>query len=122
MLRLMKEKESINVVNDQTGCPTYAAGLAKAIMQIITHPDSYREPIVFHYANTGTATWYEFALAIKLFTKSNCTIQPITTAAFPTAAKRPQYSVLDTTKIRDIFNIDIPDWEDSLQNCLKQLK
>ena len=124
MLRLMKEKESINVVNDQAGCPTYAAGLAKAIMQIITQLPIANCPLpfVFNYASTGTTNWYEFALAIKTFTKSNCTIHPITTAAFPTAAKRPQYSVLDTTKIRDTFNIDIPDWKDSLQNCLKLLK
>ena len=124
ILRLMKEKENINVVNDQAGCPTYAADLAGTIMNIIVQlpTANCQLPTILNYANTGTTNWYEFALAIKTFTKSNCTIHPIATAAFPTAAKRPQYSVLDTTKIRDTFNIDIPDWKDSLQNCLNLLK
>ncbi len=124
MLRLMKEKESINVVNDQSGCPTYAADLAKAIMQIITQLPIANCPLpfVFNYANTGTTNWYEFASAIKTFTNSNCTIQPIKTAGFPSVAKRPLYSVLDTTKIKETFHINIPGWKDSLHHCLHRLK
>lgn len=118
MLRLMKEKESINVVNDQFGCPTYAADLALAIMQIIVSNKSNKNPGIYHYTNAGVTNWYEFAVAIKNITKSNCTVNPISTAQYPTAAKRPAYSVLDTSKIKDVFALSIPDWEDSLQKCL----
>ena len=118
MLRLMKEKDSINVVNDQFGCPTYAADLALAIMQIIVSNKSNKNPGIYHYTNAGVTNWYEFAVAIKNITKSNCTVNPISTAQYPTAAKRPAYSVLDTSKIKDVFALSIPDWEDSLQKCL----
>ena len=124
MLRLMKEKESINVINDQQGCPTYAADLANAILQIIVQLPtvSFKFPAVFNYVNEGITTWYEFATLIKTLSGSNCVINPISTADYPTAAKRPQYSVLDTTKIRDTFNISIPNWKESLQKCLEILK
>lgn len=122
MLRLMKEKESINIVNDQYGCPTYAADLALAIMQIINSDKSKKNPGIYNYTNAGITTWYEFSVAIKKLTGSNCTINPITTAAYPTAAKRPGYSVLDTTKIEETFAVTIPDWEESLQRCLTLLK
>ena len=118
MLRLMKEKDSINVVNDQFGCPTYAADLALAIMQIIVSNKSNKNPGIYHYTNAGVTNWYEFAVAIKKLTGSNCIVNPITTAQYPTAAKRPAYSVLDTSKIKDVFALSIPDWEDSLQKCL----
>ena len=117
MLRLMKEKESINVVNDQLGCPTYAADLAMAIMQIIKSKKSKENPGIYHYTNTGITNWYEFAVAIKNLTGSKCAVNPITTAQYPTAAKRPAWSVLDTTKIKETFALDIPGWEDSLQKC-----
>lgn len=122
MLRLMKEKESINVVNDQYGCPTYAADLALAIMQIINSDKSKENPGIYNYTNAGITTWYEFSVAIKKLTGSNCTINPITTAAYPTAAKRPGYSVLNTTKIKETFAVTIPGWEESLQRCLSLLK
>lgn len=118
MLRLMQEKDSINVVNDQLGCPTYAADLAMAIMQVIESDISKENPGIYHYTNAGITNWYEFALAIKKFTGSNCTINAITTAQYPTAAKRPSYSVLDTTKIKETFSVAIPNWEDSLEKCL----
>ncbi|MEO7306831.1 MAG: dTDP-4-dehydrorhamnose reductase [Ferruginibacter sp.] len=119
MLRLMKEKDSINVVNDQSGSPTYAADLALAIMHIINSGISHANPGIYNYADEGTTNWYEFALAIKNISGSNCTVNPITTAAYPTAAKRPAYSVLDTTKIKKVFGVSIPEWEDSLKKCLK---
>ena len=122
MLRLMKEKDSINVVNDQLGCPTYAADLAMAIMQKIKSKKSKENPGIYHYTNAGITNWYEFAVAIKNITGSNCTVNPIPTTQYPTAAKRPAYSVLDTTKIKEAFNIIIPDWKDSLQHCLALLK
>ena len=121
MLRLMKERDSINVVNDQYGCPTYAADLANAVMQIIASGKAGSHAGIYHYANTGIITWYEFALAIKELSKSNCSVNPISTDQYPTAAKRPAYSVLDTKKIRDTFNISIPDWGVSLQACLKAM-
>jgi dTDP-4-dehydrorhamnose reductase len=122
MLRLMKEKESINVVNDQYGSPTYAADLASAIMQILEKENTdHSHTGIFNYCNEGVVTWYEFAKAIKKYIKSKCIINPIPSSAYPTIAKRPHYSVLDTTKIKDTFGINIPNWKDSLQNCLSFL-
>ncbi len=122
MLRLMKEKESINVVSDQFGCPTYAADLAAAIMQIIVSGKSKEYPGIYHYTNAGITNWFEFALAIKKLSGSNCIINPITSAEYPTEAKRPAYSVLDTSKIKETFGLIIPEWENSLQKCLALFK
>ena len=122
MLRLMKEKESINVVNDQFGCPTYASDLADAIIQIIKSGKSKENPGIYNYANAGTTNWFEFAVTIKELSNSSCTVNPLTTAQYPTPAKRPAYSVLDTAKIKQAFNIVIPGWKDSLQKCLALLK
>ena len=122
MLRLMKEKESIGVVSDQYGSPTYAADLALAIMRIIKSNKSRENPGIYHYSNTGTTNWHAFAVAIKNISASNCTVNPITTADYPTAAKRPAYSVLDTAKIKEVFPVETPGWRDSLQNCLKLLE
>ena len=128
MLRLMKEKESlpadrhgINVVSDQFGCPTYAADLAAAIMQVIASNKSKTNPGLYHYSNAGITNWYEFAVAIKKLCGSNCLVNPITTAQYPTAATRPAYSVLNTTKIKKTFGIAVPDWEDSLEKCVDLL-
>lgn len=122
MLRLMKEKDSINVVSDQFGCPTYAADLALVIMQIIQSDKSKENPGIYHYTNAGTTSWYEFAVAIKNLSGSSCAVNPITTAQYPTPAKRPGYSVLDTTKIKETFAVSIPNWEESLEKCLSLLK
>lgn len=122
MLRLMKEKESINVVSDQFGCPTYTADLAAAIMQIIISDQSKENAGIYHYTNAGITNWYEFAVSIKKLSGSSCIVNPITTAQYPTPAKRPAYSVLDTTKIKETFKLDIPNWENSLEKCLNLLK
>jgi dTDP-4-dehydrorhamnose reductase len=122
MLRLMLEKDSINVVNDQFGCPTYAADLAAAIMQIIISNKSKINPGIYNYTNAGITNWYQFAIAIKKISNTNCSINPITTAQYPTAAKRPAYSVLDTAKIKETFAVAVPHWEDSLKRCLALLK
>ena len=129
MLRLMTEKENINVVNDQFGCPTYAPDLANTIMQIILQlptaiPIAIGSPlpIILNYSNTGITTWFELANTIKDLTQSKCIIDPVPTSQYPTAAKRPQYSVLDTSKIKDIFHISILNWKESLQKCLQHLK
>ena len=119
MLRLLKEKESINVVSDQYGSPTYAEDIARVIMQIIGKEDT--APGIFNYCNSGVINWYDFATAIKKYIKSKCSINPIPTSEYPTAAKRPQYSVLDTSKIKQTFGIEIPKWKDSLHKCLSLL-
>ena len=116
MLRLMAEKESISVVDDQYGSPTYAADLAGAIMQIIAKDNFV--PGVYHYCNNGIINWHQFATAIKEFTQSNCLVNAISTAGYPTPAKRPYYSSLETQKFRHTFNIIIPDWKESLKKCL----
>ncbi len=118
MVRLMRERESVNVINDQYGCPTYAADLAKVIMEIVNKIEANNIAGIFNYCNHGVTTWYQFALAIKDFTGSNCTVNPISASQYITAAKRPLYSVLDTAKIKKYFNVQIPEWKKSLQNCL----
>lgn len=119
MLRLMKEKESIGVVNDQIGSPTYAADLAQAILQIITWGKWV--PGIYNYSNEGIISWFEFAVEIKKLINVSCTVNPIDTAQFPTPAKRPAYSVLDKTKIQATFNIQLKDWKESLQECIRKL-
>jgi len=119
MIRLMKERESINVVSDQTGSPTYAADLAEAIMQIISKPDP--EPGIYHYSNEGRISWHEFALAIKEMTGSTCRVNPIPTSQYPTPARRPSYSLLDKSKIKSTFGLTIPNWNESLKKCIVRL-
>ncbi len=118
MLKLMQEKGEINVVNDQFGSPTYAADLAEAILQILTS-GKWKHGI-YHYCNDGIISWYDFAVAIKELTESKCKVNPIPTTAFPTAAKRPAYSVLSTDKIQATYNIAIKDWKESLGACLRK--
>ncbi len=120
MMRLMKERESINVVNDQVGAPTYAADLAEAILQIFL--SNKWVPGIYHYSNQGKISWYDFASAIREEIGSACQVKPIPSSQFPTPAKRPSFSLLDTQKIRDTFSIEIPEWRDSLRKCLAQLK
>ncbi len=122
MLGLMKERESISVINDQLGCPTYAADLAVVVMQIIERNDAALSTAnIFNYCNEGVISWYDFAVAIKELTNSKCTVNPIPSSQYPTPAKRPHYSVLDTSLIKNSFGVNIPNWKDSLQHCLKRL-
>jgi dTDP-4-dehydrorhamnose reductase len=116
MMRLMSERESIGVVNDQHGAPTYAADLAAAIMQVIDK-NSFVAGI-YHYSNKGNISWYDFAKEIAAQINSKCIVNPITTAQFPTPAARPAYSVLDTNKIEQTFGVTIPEWKDSLGKCI----
>ena len=116
----MADKDQIGVVSDQSGTPTYAADLAEAILQIIS--SQQWTPGIYHFSNEGNITWYDFAVAIKELSGSNCKVNPITTSQFPTPAKRPSWSVLDKTKIRETFNIPPKDWKTSLSICLQQLK
>jgi dTDP-4-dehydrorhamnose reductase len=119
MIRLMKERESIGVVSDQRGAPTYAADLASAVMQIIDKNNFVAG--IYHYSNEGNISWYDFAKEIAAQINTTCIVNPITTNQFPTPAARPAYSVLDTSKIKNTFKITIPGWRISLQNCLSKL-
>lgn len=119
MLHLMSERESIGVVADQVGSPTYAADLAEAILQIITSDNWV--PGIYHYSNGGVISWYEFAVLIKELSGAACTVNPITTDQFPTPAKRPAYSVMDTSLITESYAVQIKDWKQSLSACLQHL-
>jgi dTDP-4-dehydrorhamnose reductase len=124
MLRLMKEREEIKVVSDQIGSPTYAKDLAEATLQIVLQlktQNSKPKTQIYHYSNTGVISWHEFAEAIKTLSGLSCRVLPIPSSAFPTPAKRPHYSVMDTENIAADFNIELKDWKQSLQECLKEL-
>jgi len=119
MIRLMKERPSINVVADQIGSPTYAADLAAAILHIIDAPRFV--PGIFHYSDEGRISWYDFALAIRDRIESSCTVNPIPASEFPTPATRPAFSLLDKTLIRHTYGLSIPEWQASLDICLFRL-
>ena len=120
MLRLMADKDQISVVGDQSGTPTYAADLAEAILHIISLQQW--KAGIYHFSNEGNITWYDFAVAIKELSGSFCKVNPISTAQYPTPAKRPFYSVLDKTKIQQTFGIRTKDWKTSLAICIERLK
>jgi len=124
MLRLGNERGRLNVVYDQVGTPTYAADLAKTILDIIelTEKDSTKfVPGIYHFSNEGVASWYDFAKAIFEISKLECAVSPVRSVEFPTPAKRPNYSVLDKAKIKNTFGITIPYWRESLMNCIQKL-
>lgn len=113
MLRLAEQRDSLGVVSDQTGTPTHAVDLAKAIMQIITSgKEAYG---LYHFSNEGVANWYDFAKQIFKINNVVIDLKPILTSAYPTPAKRPEYSVLSKQKIKDTFGITINKWEESLE-------
>lgn len=118
MLRLGSQKESLDVVADQIGSPTYAGDLAEAIMKIISVISTKNERKeyygIFHYSNEGKCSWYDFSRAIMHVAKLKCNVNAILTSQYPTAAKRPKYSLLSKEKIKQIYDISIPLWEDSL--------
>ncbi len=119
MLKLMSEREELNVVSDQVGSPTYAADLAAVIMQVIASGKWI--PGMYHFSNAGIISWYDFALAIKELTGKSCRVNPIPSSQYPTPAKRPAYSVMDTSRIFSNFGLTPKNWKDSLQVCLKNL-
>lgn len=119
MMRLGKEKEELNVIFDQIGTPTYARDLAVAIMAAV---EKGIVPGIYHFSNEGVISWYDFTKAIHRLSGINtCHVRPIHTAEYPTAASRPHYSVLDKTKIKQTYNIEIPYWEESLAECINIL-
>ena len=119
MLKLLSEREEINVINDQVGSPTYAADLAAAIMKVIT--DENWQPGIYNYSNEGMISWFDFAVVIKEAAGLTCKVNPISTTQYPTPAKRPAWSVLDKTKIQQTFGIKPPNWKESLITCLSRL-
>ena len=122
MMRLMKERAKLNIVADQKGRPTYAKDLAIATMQMMEAMNAGKSIRgVYHYANQGETTWYDFAAKIKAIAGLDCTLNPIETNDFPTPAKRPAYSVLDTSTIEQDLAIDIRHWEDALKDCMNHL-
>lgn len=121
MLRLGKEKPELRVVSDQTGSPTYARDLAEALLTIAVKMDTIKQYGIFNYSNKGNITWYDFAKAILEIKGIKTPVTPITTAEFPTPAKRPSYSTLDLTKIQKVYGVTVKDWKASLTDCLQKL-
>ena len=119
MLRLFNDKDSISVVADQIGSPTNAIDLANAILEIVSKDELVYG--IYNYSNEGECSWFEFAQKIKEFSGSSIEINPVPTSAYPTKAKRPAYSLLDKSKIKEVYQLEIPTWEDSLKEELKHL-
>jgi dTDP-4-dehydrorhamnose reductase len=125
MLRLGNEKENLGVIFDQVGTPTYARDLAKTCLEILcgdSSEDISKNGSLYHYSNEGVASWYDFAISIMELGGKNCKVNPIQTKDYPTLAKRPQYSVLNKSKIKIDFKIEIPYWRDSLKDCIEKIK
>jgi dTDP-4-dehydrorhamnose reductase len=116
MQRLLQERDTISVVNDQIGSPTYASDLAFAMMTILTAPKWI--PGIYNYSNEGEISWYEFVLAIKEIGGYDCEVSGIPSSAYPTPAKRPAYSLLDKSKIKKVYGVRVPDYKESLKKCL----
>ena len=118
MMKLIREKDEINVVNDQIGTPTYARDLADLIFGVVTQHSL--KTGIYHFTNEGVCSWYDFAQEIMHLSALKCKVAPISSSEYPTKATRPLYSVLDKSKIKKTFNIEIPYWKESLVKCLKQ--
>lgn len=122
MIALGKQRDSLNVVYDQIGSPTNAADLADAILKIIQCIETGNDiPDIYHYSNEGVISWFDFAYEVMRQAKLNCKVNPILTHEYPTAAKRPAFSVLNKTKIKQTFGIQIPYWTESLEKTIKEL-
>jgi dTDP-4-dehydrorhamnose reductase len=124
MLKLSLERDSLNVIFDQIGTPTYAIDLAKVIMDIVQH-DAFQQEFnsdIVHYSNEGVCSWYDFAKTIFELSQTPCDVSPIETKDYPTPATRPHYSLLNKSKIKQRYEIALPYWKDSLQQCLNVLQ
>lgn len=118
MLNLTATKPELKVVFDQVGTPTYAGDLAQAIVTILANPKTG----IYHYSNEGACSWYDFTKMIAEYSgQTQCKIQPCHSDEFPSPVKRPAYSVLDKTKIKETFKLEIPYWTDSLKKCINNL-
>jgi dTDP-4-dehydrorhamnose reductase len=124
MIKLGSERESLNVIFDQVGTPTYALDLADAILKAMdqTIDTDHEKGGVYHFSNEGVCSWYDFTIKIhEIAGIKTCKVNPIETKDYPTKAARPHYSVLNKSKIKQTFNITIPHWEASLKDCIKEL-
>ena len=124
ILRLGKQKEELSVIFDQVGTPTYARDLAKTCLDILIGESSVnisKNGKLYHYSNEGVASWYDFAISIMKIGGGNCKVNPIQTKDYHVLAKRPQYSVLNKSKIKADFKIEIPYWRDSLKDCIEKM-
>jgi len=120
MSRLMQERDSLTIVNDQIGSPTYAADLAQAILTIVTHSQWLAG--IYHFSNEGEISWYEFALAIQEIGGFDCVVSGIPSSDYPTPAQRPNYSLLDKSKITTTFGVVVPGYRESLEKCMGLLR
>ena len=121
MRKLTSERDKLNVVFDQIGTPTYAFDLANVIFKIIEERRYDELTGIYHFSNEGVISWYDFAKEICELSGNNCDIQPCHSDEFPSKVKRPSYSVLDKTKIKNSLNITIPHWKESLKKCISKL-
>jgi dTDP-4-dehydrorhamnose reductase len=122
MLRLGKERESLNVVFDQTGTPTYAADLALCIMQVVEKDkEGQLQRGIFHFSNEGVCSWYDFAHAIMQIAGLPCAVHPIESKDYPTPAARPSYSVLNKAAVKAAYGVIVPHWRESLGKCLEEI-
>lgn len=119
MLRLGSERNNLQIIADQIGSPTYAIDLAHAIINIIQSSESIYG--IYHYSNEGAVSWYDFAKAIFEMADLKAVVSPISASAYPSKAKRPSFSVMDKSKIKAVYGLDIPYWRESLSKCLKAL-
>ena len=123
MMRLTAEKEQVNVVFDQVGTPTYAGDLALAIFSIIEAGVYEGNEGIYHFSNEGVCSWYDFTVEIAAVAgNTGCRVNPCHSSEFPSPVTRPSYSVLDKTKIKETFDIDIPHWRESMEYCVKRIK
>lgn len=122
MMMLTEERETLNVVFDQAGTPTYAGDLARAIYDIVESGKYTANHGIYHYSNEGVCSWYDFAREISELARTECDIRPCHSNEFPSKVNRPHYSVLDKTKIKTTFGLTIPYWKDSLRVCISNLQ
>lgn len=120
MLGLLQEKESIRVVNDQIGSPTYAPDLARAILDILRSGKWVAG--IYHFSNAGRISWFDFAIEIRAQIGATCKVEAIPTSDYPTPAKRPRFSLLNTDKISEVFGLKPRDWKEALRECLGKLR
>lgn len=121
MLQLTAERDSLKVVFDQVGTPTYAKDLAGLILKVIRE-DKLGLTGIYHYSGEGAISWYDFAIAIRDLGGNTCDIRPCHTEDYPSKARRPRFSVLDKTKVKETFKVEIPYWRDSLADCIRRIK
>lgn len=120
MLKLGAERDELNIIADQVGTPTYAVDLANVIFDIIGKSEQIYG--IYHFSNEGVTSWYDFAKAIFNLSKTEVSVNPIPTSAYPTKAKRPHFSVMDKSKIKSDYHVKVPYWLDSLASCIEQIK